>query len=85
MVNERIERLRASVRRLIDRMSTSSRVVPFRRSQTNLDGVMGVRATNDATRSRTRVRTATFSRAPGRTIDWPGPVPSSWRERNPED
>lgn len=70
--------------RLVQRARVERQSTSFRRSQTNLDGVMGVRKRDDASSSRTRISTAEFTRAPGRSVDWPAPPPSEWYRRNPE-
>lgn len=69
------------MRRLLDALVARRRGASFRRSGTNLDGVMGARKRPVA---RTRITQAQFIRSPGRTVDWPGPPPAEWYGRNPE-
>lgn len=80
-----MNRLVASVSAWIRRRVESRERATFRRSGTNLDVLMGVRGTRRRDARRTRLRQATYSRAPGRTVDWPGPVPSEWRRRHGEN
>lgn len=80
-----IKRLRASVRAWIRRHHATRHTTTFRRSQTNLDTLMGVRKRDDASPPRTRIRTATFRRSPGRKVEFPGEPPSEWRRRMFED
>ncbi len=79
-----MERLKSSVHAWIRRAMKSRASATFRRSQTNLDVLMDVRTSRDDDAPRTRLRSAIYSRSPGRAVDWPGPVPSEWRRRHPE-
>lgn len=80
-----MRRLSASVRAWMHRIVESRTMSTFRRTQTNLDGVMRVRKRRDGDAPRTRIRQASFTRAPGRRVDWPGAVPSEWRRRHYEE
>lgn len=78
-------RLTSSVMSLARRIASIRTKRNFRRLQTNLDGVMGVRKRDDASSPTTRISTAVFRRAEGRTVDWPAAPPREWRRRHPED
>lgn len=79
-----MNRLWSSVIAWIARRRSTRVGATFRRSGTSLDALMNVRTRRDATTPRTRIRQASFSWAPGRTVDWPGPPPAEWRRRHPE-
>lgn len=77
-------RLISSVSVWFRRRHTSRRAIVGRRAWTKLDAILGARTHRNADERRTRVLTASYSRAPGRTVDWPGAVPSEWRRLHPE-
>lgn len=85
VVSSVARRLSVSVSAWIRRRMKSRATATFRRSRANLDAVMGVRTSRSSATPRTRMLNASFSRAPGRSVDWPGPPPAEWRRRMYED